>query len=231
MIFRQLTGFRTFSRTHGGLSETMVGTPKNTHPREISPYVSTKILLTISAFKPNQLFFFYRGAEGMLEMTTKSSSPLIHTSLPRRNSNGFPLGINKTLVLASHYATNWLVESFRVSLMTAVTGQRRRRIGPTHQTLMGFYITLHRQTDPALQENCASELHQAMILPLSPTVRTSCEWMVNYGHGHFTLSQNYILLCIKNWGKIDLFQMTWTTYCQISLKRTSYTLEVNFFIH
>ena len=44
MIFRQLTGFRTFSRTHGGLSESMVGTPK----REISPYVSTKY--SISAF-------------------------------------------------------------------------------------------------------------------------------------------------------------------------------------
>ena len=64
MIFRQLTGFRTFSRTHGGLSETMVGTPKNTHPREISPYVSTKILLTISAFKPNQLFFFFLQRRG-----------------------------------------------------------------------------------------------------------------------------------------------------------------------
>jgi hypothetical protein len=64
----------------------------------------------------------------------------------------------------------------------------------THQTQKPFYITPFRQTNPALREKYASELHQAMIIRLSRVGRTSCEQMVGHGHVRFIFFQNIILL-------------------------------------
>jgi hypothetical protein len=44
---------------------------------------------------------------------------------------------------------------------------------PSHQTPKAFYITLRRQTDPALRENYAFELHQVKILRPSRAGMTS----------------------------------------------------------
>ena len=51
--------------------------------------------------------------------------------------------------------------------------------------------------NPASQENYASESHQAMMLLPSKVGRTLCDRMVGYGHVHFFIFQNIILLCMK----------------------------------
>jgi len=84
---------------------------------------------------------------------------------------------------------------------------------PTHQPRKPFYITPYRQKDPASREKYASELHQVRILRLSKVDRTSCELMVCRGSVHFMLFQNLFLLCMKNWGKNNLFQRTYTELC------------------
>ena len=53
--------------------------------------------------------------------------------------------------------------------------------------------------------------------------RTSCDRMVRYGRIHFILFQN--IFCMKNWGKIDLFQKT----CKF--RQILYTLNDTFIVN
>jgi hypothetical protein len=60
--------------------------------------------------------------------------------------------------------------------------------------------------------HCASdsELHQVMLcLSKMSMGRISCVHMVGHRRVHFMDFQNIIFLCMKSWGKNNLFQMTW----------------------
>ena len=106
---------------------------------------------------------------------------------------------------------SWLTPTLRRE-----TTRRSLRRCPTHQIRKPFYIIiLCRQKNPALPENCASELHQVMILRFSKVGGTSCVRMVRYGRVHFSFFQSSTILCMKNWGKIILFRTTWIRFWRL----------------
>ena len=85
------------------------------------------------------------------------------------------------------------------------TVEREERISYPPDTKAFLYYSL----SPG-KPRYASELHQVMILRLSKVDRTSCEETVCCGRVHFIAFRNIILLCMRNYGKINLFQTTWT---------------------
>ena len=101
------------------------------------------------------------------------------------------------------------------------------------QAWKSFYITPFLQKNLASRENYASELYQVMITRLLKVGRTSCSLMVGHGHVRFMLFQNLniFFLCMKNWGKIDLFQTTCTHLCRLFLPNCAVFAGANIFIH
>ena len=185
-----VTGFRSFSRTHGRISMGALERSSDTNPRKMSSYVSTSLPTIFHAFTP------YRDADGYLKMTFMSFSLLIQISSLRRNNNVFPSVIYYPLSQISCYTKNGTLPSL-ISGST-LTRLLRESHGGIHRTREPFYITPCRQINPASRENYASELHQVMILRLSRVDRTSCEQMVGHGRAHFILFQKIILIFIKN---------------------------------
>jgi hypothetical protein len=156
-----------------------------------------------------------------------SSSPLIQISSLRRNNNVLTSVISNPFVQISCYTINRVLSNVLPSPMIL----SHMHTCPTHRTPNPFYIALCRQKSPALRQNYASELQQEMILHLSRACLTSCIQMVSHGRVHFAFSQGVIMLCIKNWGKIDLFQTTWTQFYRLLSQNTPVISEVNVFIH
>ena len=161
-----------------------------------------------------------------------TSSLLIQISSLRRNNDVFTSIICNPFHLVSRYSNNrvLLLRTFRELHMTGLV-KAKEFIQPTHQTRKAFYITPCRQKNPALRENYASELHQPKMLRLLKVGRTSCYRMVGYGRVHFILFQNIIFLCMKNWGKIDLFRTTWTRLWRLCAQKNSIIDGVPFYIH
>ena len=158
-----------------------------------------------------------------------TSSLLIQISSLRRNNNVFTSVIFYPFHLVSRYSDNRVLSSLKPSHITCVL--TRGGIRPTHQTRRPFYITPCQQKNPALRENYASELHQAMMLRLLKVGRTSCYRMVGYGRDHFIFFRIVIFLCMKNWGKIDLFRTTWTRLWRLCAQKNSIIDGVPFYIH
>ena len=93
--------------------------------------------------------------------------------------------------------------------MTWITGEAGGCArGPTHQTRKPFYITMPPE-NPTSRENYASELHQvpASYESGSDLLQTNG---LPWSRPPYALSKNTTFLRMKNWGKSDLFQTTWT---------------------
>ena len=219
-----VTGFRSFSRTHGRISMGALGRSSDTNPRKMSSFVSTSLPTIFHAFSTP-----FRDADGYLKVTSISSSLLIQISSLRRNKIVFPSVIYDPLRQVSCYTKNGALPSLP-STMTRLRRESRRSQG-THRTREPFYITPFHQKNPASREKYASELHQVMILRLSRVGRTSCYQMVSHGRVNSILFQNIILLFMKNWGKINLFQTTWTQLCRLCPQEESLFARVTLFIH
>ena len=157
-----------------------------------------------------------------------TSSLLIQISSLRRNNNVFTSVICNPFLLVSRYSDNRVLSSLKASYMT---GFERGTIRPTHQTRRPSYITPCQQKNPASRENYVSELHQATMLRLLKVGRTSYYRMVSYGRVHFIFFQNIIFLCMKNWGKIDLFRTTWTRLWWHCHRKDRIIARVTFYIH
>jgi hypothetical protein len=169
-----LTGFRSFSRKHGRISNGALGRSSNTNLRRISYFVSTTLSTNFHAFS-----IPFRDPDSPLNVT---SSPLIQLSLLRRNNNVFTSAIfqNFNFVSRCDRVLSWL----RISSMTMTARKISTSAFPTHHTRTPFYTTPCRQKNPVSLENYASELHQVMILPLSRVGQTFCEEMVSHGRVH-----------------------------------------------
>ena len=159
---------------------------------------------------------------------------LIQISSLRRNNHVFPSVIYMPLYLMSRYSNNVVLSLLRPSSMTRVTrlaSQTTSRARSTHRK--PFYITPRFQKkNPASRENYASELYRVMMIPsLSRVGRTSCYQMIDYGRVHLILFQNIIYLCMKSWGKNDLFLTTWTHFYRLWHQKDSVIAGVTFFIH
>ena len=198
MIFRHLT---SYLRKHGRLSKGAQERLSSTDSGEIKVLSTDNVifyfhLFTIVPFRDSEL-----DPNGGVQ-----SSPLIRKSSLRRNNVVFTLVISKPVDLLSRYTINRVLWGSRPSAISSTRGGS----WPSHRTPKPFYIALRRQKDPALRQNYALELYQVMILHLSRAGLTYWNQMVTNGHVHFTCSPNIIFLCIKYWGKKDLFQTTWT---------------------
>ena len=197
MIFRHLTGFL---RKHGHISKGAQERLSSTDSGEI------KVLST-----DNVVFYFHALTIIPLRYPDDmSSSPLIQISLLRRNNDVFPSVIRINSVFISRYTINRVLSGLVTSQSSLTWVSTRGSAGSFHRTPKLSYITLGREKDPALQENYASELYQVMILHRSKAGLTSWDQMVSHGRVHFWHSQKLTLLCMKNWGKKDLFQTSWT---------------------
>ena len=181
MFFRNVTGFRKFSRTYGRISMEALEGSSDTNLREISLQVSTSLPTTFHAFS-------------IPSRNADASSLLIQISSLRRTNNVLTSGIYKPLCQIFCYAKNGALPG----LTSTLTRQSRPHGGGTHRTRKPFYITPCHQTNPASRENYASELHQVMILHLSRVGRTSCYQMVSHGRVHFVNFRNIFLLFMKN---------------------------------
>ena len=190
-----VTGFRSFSRTHGRISMGALERSSDINPRRMSSSVSTSLPTIFHVFSTP-----FRDAEGYLKVTPMPFSLLIQTSSLRRDNDVFPSVINDVLSQISCYTKNGALPSLpRVpSTLTRLTRKSWSHSGGTHRTREPFYITPRRQKNPASRENYASELHQVMILRLSRVGRTSYYQMVSHGRVNFILFQNIILVFIKN---------------------------------
>ena len=201
MFFRHLTGpgFRNF--LHRRISKGTLERSLNTNPRELGPRVSTGLPTNFHAFS-----IPFRNSDGPLKMTRLvrlpiSSSLLIQISSLRRNKHVFPSVIYIPLYLVFRYLNNRVLSLLRASSMTQGARLATQATGGSSSTQhprKPSSITPCRQTNPALQENYASELYRLMILRLSRVGRTSRYQMVSHGRVHFILFQNIILVCMKN---------------------------------
>ena len=190
MFLRHVTGFQSFSRKYGRISNgTLERSLLGTNPR-----VST----TTSPTNFHAFTILFRHADGPIKMAFKSSSLLIQRSSLRRNKNVSTSVIYNPLDLMSRYSIIRVLSRFHASTMSRLARETSGYLRPTHQTRKPFYITPCRQENPASRENYASELHQVMIMCLSRVGRTSCEKMAMHGRVHFILFQNIIFLCMKN---------------------------------
>jgi hypothetical protein len=97
-----LTGFRSFSRKHGRISNGALGRSSNTNLRRISYFVSTTLSTNFHAFS-----IPFRDPDSPLNVT---SSPLIQLSLLRRNNNVFTSAIfqNFNFVSRCDRVLSWL---------------------------------------------------------------------------------------------------------------------------
>ena len=172
---------------------------------------------------------FRNPTDGSLKVKT-SLSLLIQKSSLTRSNNVFPSVIYKPLNLISRYSNDRVPSLLKTYTMTGLTKQWCNQ-RPTHQARKPFYITPRRQKNRASRENYASELYQVSILRLSRVGRTSCYQMVEYGRVHFIVFQDLIPLFMKNWGKNDLFQTTWTQLYRLCPQHTPNIAGVTFFIH
>ena len=135
-----LTGFRSFSRTHGHIPKGALERSSKTNLREMSR-VSTSLPTNFHAFSIP------------FRMASKSSSLLIQISSLRRNNNVFTLIIYSTFLLMSRYTNKRVLSRLTTSTMTGLFGE----CSCTHQTRKPFYITSRHQKNPASRENYASE--------------------------------------------------------------------------
>ena len=198
MFFYHLTGIRNF--LHGRISKGILERSLNTNPRELGPRVSTGFPTNFHAFS-----IPFRNTDSpltwILTRLPISSSLLIQISSLRRNKHVFPSDIYVPLYLVFRYLNNRVLSLLIASIMTRgarLESQTTSRSGSTQHPRKPFSITPCRQTNPALQENYASELYRLMILRLSRVGRTSCCQMIDYGHVRFILFQSIIYLCMKN---------------------------------
>lgn len=162
------------------------------------------------------------------EPTLMSLSPLIQINLPRRNNDAFTSVIWNYLIF--RYTGNWILLSLSYHMIW-LSNQANTHTCPSRQTPKPFFITICHQTNLPFRENYAYELHQVMILNLSRAGLTSWNQIISHGRVHFTHSQNFIILYMKNWGKIDLFQTTWTQLSRIFILKSPNIAELNIFIH
>ena len=163
-----VTGFRSFSRTHGRISMGALGRSSDTNPRKMSSFVSTSLPTIFHAFSTP-----FRDADGYLKVASISSSLLIQISSLRRNKKVFPSVIYNAFGQIPRHTNNGALPR-RIASASTLTRLPWRSHGGTHRTREPFYITPCRQKNPASRENYASELHQVMILRLSRVGRTSC---------------------------------------------------------
>ena len=156
-----------------------------------------------------------------------TSSLLIQINSPRRNNNVFTSVIYNPLKLVVSPSNNRRVSLLRNWATPTLTRELRSlRRYPTHQIRKPSYIIICRQKNPVSPENCASELHRVMILPFSKVGGIFCVPMVRYGRVHFFNFQKLSILCMKDWGKIDLFRTTWMRLWRLYLKKSSIIAEV-----
>ena len=234
--------FRCFSRKHGRISKGALERSLYTKQSEISPRVSTILPISIYAFRTPLRNL---NPDGPLKMTSEPSKPsnatetsslLIQIRLLRWNKNVFISVIYKPFVPISCYSNIRLLSWVRISTMTRL-GVKIFRLwctsatSATHRTPKLIFITTCHQKDLVLRENYASELHQMKILRLLEVGRTSCYQMVGHGHVRYILFQNIILLCMTNWGTIDLFRTTWTQFCRLCPHKDTILTDAAFFIH
>ena len=216
MIFRvrHLTGFL---RKHGHISKRAQERLSSTDSGEIKVLSTGNVVFHFHALT----IIPFRYPDDM------SSSPLIQISSLRRNNDVFLSVIRINSVFISRHTINRVLSRLVASQSSITWTPRRGSAGSFHRTPKLSYITLDREKDPALQENYASELYQVMI-PHRSKVGLTWNQMVSHGRVHFWHSQNLTLLCMKNWGKKDLFQTSWTHFYRLFLKKCP---EVILFIH
>ena len=145
------------------------------------------------------------------------SSLLIQINSLRRNNNVFTSVIYNHFFLVSRNSNNGVLPPLPLNSTTPTIQRLNAR--PTHQTRKPFYITSSRQKNPASQENCASELHLVMMQRFSKVGQTFCDLMVTHGRVHFMFFRNFTVFCMKNWGMINLFRMTWTQFWRLCPQR------------
>ena len=102
-----LTGFRSFSRTHGHIPKGALERSSKTNLREMSR-VSTSLPTNFHAFS-----IPFRNADSPM-----SSSLLIQISSLRRNNNLFTSVIKNSFDLISHYTINRVFSRLPASAMT-----------------------------------------------------------------------------------------------------------------
>ena len=107
-----LTGFRSFSRTHGHIPKGALERSSKTNLREMSR-VSTSLPTNFHAFSIP------------FRMASKSSSLLIQISSLRRNNNLFASVIKNSFDLISHYTINRVFSRLPASAMTRLARQTR----------------------------------------------------------------------------------------------------------
>ena len=202
--------FINCSRKHGCISKRALERSLSTNLAPEKRLVSTSLPTTFAKL----ISIPFRYQDTITFVTWKmafhtTSSLLIQLCSLRRNNNVFTSVICTPFHLVSRYSNSRLLLLLRILHMTGLSNGTGY-IQPTQQTRKAFYITPFRQKNPALRENYASELHQPKMLRLLKVGRTSCYRMVGYGRVHFILFQNIIFLCMKNWGKIDIFRTTCT---------------------
>ena len=61
--------------------------------------------------------------------------------------------------------------------------------------------------------------------------KNGSDQMVSHGRVHFILFQNIFFLCMKNWGKNNLFQTTWTQFYLRCPYKDPNIAGLRFFIH